>query len=123
MQAETQNTLAEAKLLFEIQHPTYDSVWLEGYDYAVAQGEEDDNPYEHGSREYQFWADGWWAGCYGEQPLFDLAGNTPARDAAGSPVVNTNKTDKVEVVGEIGRISGKIIVGGALLALCYDLLE
>lgn len=62
--------LGYAKLKLHIAYPALEECWLEGYESAQQQIEEENNPYEYGSTEYYSWADGWWAGFYNEEPIF-----------------------------------------------------
>jgi hypothetical protein len=63
------NVLPEARLIFEIQCPSLEECWVDGYETAMANGLEDCNPYAKASSEYQHWNDGWWSGFYGESPI------------------------------------------------------
>ena len=119
------NVVAEAKLLFELKNPSYDDVWLEGYELALEEGEEEANPYEVGSTEHEFWTEGWWAGFYGEEPLFDLDGNVLAtEEKVDSPVTKTaeSKASIGHRIRAVGRLAGGLMFGGALAAMCYDLM-
>ena len=44
--------------------------WMEGYYFASHGDEEPNNPYRQGSKEAQFYDEGWWSGFYGEEVLF-----------------------------------------------------
>lgn len=57
-------------LLLNIEHPGYEESYSFGYECAVAELAEDENPYLPGTEEHNQWVDGWWAGFYGEAPLF-----------------------------------------------------
>ena len=71
-----QQTLAQARLLFHVQHPDYDTIWLEGYHSDLNADNAGDNPYPIDSQAYSFWEEGYWAAVYAEEPLFDYAGNS-----------------------------------------------
>jgi hypothetical protein len=114
MQTEAQLT-NDAKLLFEIQHPSLHDVWLEGYEQAGLEIEEEENPYPANSKEHQHWADGWWAGFYGEEPLYNLEGDVIATSANDSVSNHAPSTTN--------RLTGGLVLGSALLLLCYDLLD
>lgn len=81
-------TLSIAKLQLSIDVPNLEEVWLEGYESAQFDQAETSNPYSKNSSEFQFWCDGWWAGFYGEEPLFNLAGEVNPQ-ALEKPQVNT----------------------------------
>ncbi|KTC76813.1 hypothetical protein [Legionella brunensis] len=65
--------LPHIKLRFDIEHPNLEECYAYGYECALAEISEENNPYREGSQEYEQWAEGWWAGFYGEKPLFELA--------------------------------------------------
>lgn len=68
------NLLAYFRLKFAIEQPSFEECWLEGYYAAQENVQELDNPFKVGTTEFQAWVDGWWAGFYGEIPLFTLSG-------------------------------------------------
>jgi hypothetical protein len=73
--------LPDIKLRFNIDHPSYEECYAYGYECALAEIPEEENPYAEGSCEFEQWAEGWWAGFYGEEPLFPLVetrGELPA---------------------------------------------
>ncbi|MBA2709086.1 MAG: transmission trait enhancer LetE [Tatlockia sp.] len=67
---DTTELLSHIKLRFNIEHPSFEECYLDGYHCAKADISEEDNPFNKGSLEYEKWQDGWWAGFYGEEPLF-----------------------------------------------------
>lgn len=70
---DTTELLPHIKLRFNIEHPSYEECYVFGYECAIAEVNEEDNPYREGTKEYGQWVEGWWAGFYGEKPLFELA--------------------------------------------------
>lgn len=77
----TTNILPHLKLLLTVDHPSYEESYCFGYDCAEALMSEEENPYDQGTEEHNHWLEGWWAGFYGEEPLFKMAepsaGNEP----------------------------------------------
>lgn len=69
--SKTIELLPDIKLRLNIDHPTFEECYTHGYDAAVAELSERDNPFPEHSRESDFWLEGWWAGFYGEAPWFD----------------------------------------------------
>ncbi len=67
----TNALLPHIRLQFHIDHPSYEEAYCFGYESALAEFEEQDNPFREGSQEAVQWMEGWWAGFYGEKPLFD----------------------------------------------------
>ncbi len=67
--------LSHIKLHFHINHPSLEECYAYGYESANSGQSEDVNPYKPNTVEYDHWAEGWWAGFYGEQPLhvYDLS--------------------------------------------------
>ena len=67
---DTTALLPHIKLLLSIDHPSYEECYSFGYECAQAEMSEEENPYNEGSAAYDQWQEGWWAGFYGEEPLF-----------------------------------------------------
>lgn len=70
------NMLPHIKLRFNIEYPDLEDCYIEGYQSALAATDEKGNPFPIGTREHEQWLDGWWAGFYGEEPLFTLKNNS-----------------------------------------------
>ena len=70
---DTNTLLPHVRLDFNIAHPSLEECYIDGYVSARALLEESDNPFRAGSVEALHWIEGWWAGFYGEEPLFDLS--------------------------------------------------
>lgn len=64
--------LPDLRLRLNIEHPSLEDCYSYGYECAAAEINEEENPYQIGSRESNQWLEGWWAGFYGEKPLYDL---------------------------------------------------
>ena len=62
--------LSHIKLQFNIEHPTLEECYTYGYTCARADVGEEENPYRVNSSEHAQWIEGWWAGFYGDEPLF-----------------------------------------------------
>jgi ribosome modulation factor len=69
---DTTALLPHVKLRFNIDHPSYEECYLFGYECGLSEVEEGANPFQVESSEAEQWLEGWWAGVYGEQPLFDM---------------------------------------------------
>jgi ribosome modulation factor len=65
--------LPHLKFHFHVEHPTLEECYAYGYECALAGIQEDDNPYALNAPEREQWLEGWWAGFYNDQPLFDDA--------------------------------------------------
>jgi ribosome modulation factor len=63
--------LPHIKFQFDLKHPTLEECYIFGYECALASVEEEANPYASNTKESEHWVEGWWAGFYGEEPLFD----------------------------------------------------
>jgi hypothetical protein len=64
--------LPHIKLRFNIDHPSFEECYALGYESAMAEATEEANPFNEDTQEYQQWQEGWWAGFYGEPPLFEF---------------------------------------------------
>ncbi len=115
------NTLANVKLLFAIQSPNLDDVYLEGYEASLANLSEATNPYKQGSKLHQFWEDGWWDAFYEETPAF-----MPAIDKSKAHVVanvNVVAANDATIAGqEPAQESLYRLIFNVLVALCATML-
>lgn len=68
----TTSLLPDIKLRFNIEHPSFEECYAYGYACAEAGIAEDANPYRASSKASEQWIEGWWAGFYGEEPLYAL---------------------------------------------------
>lgn len=64
--------LSDLKLRLDIQYPSYEACYAQGYEASLASQTEENNPFVEGTSESVQWQEGWWAGFYGEVPLYDL---------------------------------------------------
>lgn len=62
--------LPSLRLQLNVAKPNLEDVWTEGYEVSMSGGHEESNPYEINSTEHEHWSQGWWAGFYGEEPLY-----------------------------------------------------
>jgi len=69
---ETQEIISHLRLQLNIDHPSVEECYLDGYKMMQQNIEEDENPFAEGSEEHRSWQDGWWACFYGEKALFEL---------------------------------------------------
>lgn len=119
---DTTALLPHIKLRFNIEHPSYEECYLFGYECANAEVTEEDNPFRTGSQEAEQWLEGWWAGFYGDEPLFTM-NNTAADEVESQKVVAANdqqyqRSSFLTLVFEIsGAIAASAIVGYQLLEL------
>ncbi len=72
--------LPDIKLRFNIEHPTFEECYAYGYESALADVAEEENPYVVGTKESEQWMEGWWAGFYGEEPLYEMTHDTQDSD-------------------------------------------
>ena len=73
--------LPHIKLRFNIEHPSFEECYAYGYECALAEINEIANPYHMDSKESEQWLEGWWAGFYGEKPLYELADDSVYSEA------------------------------------------
>ncbi len=87
--------------------------WLGGYECGSLEGEETSNPYSENSQAYMNWSDGWWAGFYHEEPLFNYDG--PA--ASVTPYAEISSTESATVKSRFSQANpfGKLVSLGALI--------
>ncbi|MDF1757463.1 MAG: transmission trait enhancer LetE [Legionellaceae bacterium] len=105
--SDTKALLPHVKLRFNIEHPTVEESYRFGYECALADVTEEDNPFALGSREGEHWNDGWWAGFYGEEPLFT---KEPAVDVNSSANDHFYNDSKENLLSKFLEISGVLVV-------------
>ena len=115
------NTVAQATLLFEIENPNYDELWLEGYEDGLASNQEEANPYPEDSTAYHYWSEGWWAAFYGEEPLFDYQGHVVGSTETPSAQTDLTPT-KQPRLRTLGQILSGVLVSSAVAAVTMDFL-
>lgn len=121
---DTTELLPHIKLRFNIDHPSFEECYLFGYECAAAEVSEEENPFPENSLEYQQWQDGWWAGFYGEKPLFTQTEenqSVDSKEAANEQVFPfignlVNST----VLANILKITGAI---AATAVVSYQVIE
>ncbi|WP_454785635.1 transmission trait enhancer LetE [Legionella sp. WA2024007413] len=64
--------LPHIKLRFNVEHPSYEDSYAFGYECALAEVAEEDNPFREGTQQAEHWLEGWWDAMEGEEPLFEL---------------------------------------------------
>lgn len=115
------NILPHIRLQFNIDHPRLEECWLDGYECAQHDAEEDANPYETNTLEHEQWADGWSAGFYNETPIYqgiESITRPSTKDQAimeltQIPATNEARWDKAEILQWTGRV---LKVAGAVAA-------
>lgn len=125
MQTRDQTLLADLRLKLNIEHPALDDAWLEGYQNGHRNLTEASNPYRSGSEAYQYWREGWWAGFYGEEPIFSYAEIAQEEDevetvvlAQARPLVLQQRSKKATNILQMA-----LILAAALVAYTvYDLV-
>lgn len=118
---DTTALLPHIKLRFNIEHPSYEECYLFGYECAISEVSEEENPFRAGSQEADQWSEGWWAGFYGEEPLF--SSNYVAEEEVEvhtNIAANDNQYHKNSFLTLVFEISGAI---AASAIVGYQLLE
>lgn len=121
---ETTMLLPHIKLRFNVEHPSLEECYAYGYECALSEVGEEENPYRDGTIEKEHWEEGWWAGFYGEKPLYDLMENPQQTEkeltAANDQSYHFSKIISDEFITKIYRITG-VIAATAMLG--YQVLD
>lgn len=123
MMNDTTALLPDIKLQFNIEHPSYEECYLFGYECALSELSELENPFKEGSHESEQWLEGWWDATYGEKPLFGLNNIEEEsflihRDISANDQIYCPKNSFLSLVFEIGgAIAASALVGYQLLEL------
>lgn len=117
---DTTALLPHIKLKFNIEHPSYEECYLFGYECAHSEVAEEDNPFRAGSQEAEQWLEGWWAGFYGEEPLFDMSIFADEEPEVKHEAANDQQYQKTSILTLVFEISGAL---AASAIVGYQLLE
>lgn len=117
--------LPHLRLQFNIEHPGLEECYAYGYECGKAELDEQENPFSENSAEYAQWAEGWWAGFYGEEPLYALTSqeelvervqaqlqSVDVEQAANDKWFSTEMTQWISKVSKIaGALAATAVVG------------
>ncbi|MCH9756392.1 MAG: transmission trait enhancer LetE [Gammaproteobacteria bacterium] len=115
--------LPHLKFRFHVDHPTLEECYAYGYECALADIKEDDNPYQLNSPEREQWLEGWWAGFYNEQPLFSFeAVPEHNQDVLGPANDGVYHTQQSNYFLRVLEIAGVIAVSAILSYQVIDIV-
>lgn len=114
--------LPHIKLRFNIEHPSYEDSYAFGYECALADVAETDNPFLKGTQQAEHWLEGWWDAIGGEEPLFESnaleEAELPSEESAANDQEYCHKHGFLSLVIEIsGAIAASALVGYQLFEL------
>jgi len=89
--------VACAQLKLHVEVPDLDETWLDGYESGLYEKPEESNPYQMGTSEYEAWTEGWWAGFYKEEPLFNTDGSVNQQALVVEPTIETQQATEKKV--------------------------
>lgn len=118
------SVLADVKLRFNIEHPSLEECYLDGYESALAEFDEQSNPFSENSLEHEHWLEGWWAGFYAEAPLYNYKEDTVQKEVIAANedsfhfISNlVNSTFLANMLKITGALAATAIVGYQVLEL------
>lgn len=119
----TKDVLPHLRLRFNIEHPGFEECYQDGFQAAQSNLLDDENPYQEGSSEHQYWSEGWWAGFYDEEAalsdeVVQAQADTPAY--FNQKAANEDDFGRSEVVvwaTRVAKIAGVIAVAVAAFEL------
>lgn len=103
--------LPHLRLQFNLEHPTIEESYHFGYECALAELDIEDNPFREGTTSYDQWQEGWWAGFYGEKPMFELedkSDETKQANAEAAANDSEYSQDKSTTIRKWLKITGAI---------------
>lgn len=108
--------LPHVQLRFNLEHPTLEECYAYGYECGRSDMSEQENPFKDNSIDSEQWLEGWWAGFYGEAPLYELPEPIHTKEtellAANDQVFVDGKANFLKKVLEItGVIAVSTILG------------
>lgn len=113
---DTTELLPHIKLRFNIEHPSFEECYSYGYECALAEVEEDENPFREGSIEYEQWQEGWWAGFYGEKPLYEPTIEAETLPTGESEAANDQTYHFITSLVSSNFLANMLKITGALAA-------
>ncbi len=117
--------MPDVKLRLHIDHPTYEETYSFGYECAKAGMTEEENPYTQGASAHDDWLEGWWAGVFEEEPLFELTETKTTWDTDAPIVINLAANEETPV--EYGNIITNVLtIAGAITVTAvigYQIME
>ncbi|KTD64671.1 hypothetical protein [Legionella spiritensis] len=121
---DTTALLPYVKLRFNIEHPNFEDCYMYGYECALAEIGEDDNPFPANTPECEQWLEGWWAGFYGEKPLYDWDNVTREEQVVTGEIASndqefslTNRKFLANVIKITGALAASALVGYQIIDL------
>jgi ribosome modulation factor len=116
--------LPHVKLHFNVEHPTLEECYVYGYECALADITEEENPYQVNSKEHEQWLEGWWSGFYKEEPLFTWDDDVANADEAGIDADNDGHFHEIRdsYLTKVLEIAGVIAVSAILGYQVIDLV-
>lgn len=123
MNNEEHQILSHLRLQLNVNTPDFEECWVEGYLCAQANQSEQANPFDSYTSEAAQWSEGWWAGFYGEEPLYDIEAikmsALPSGEAANEPQWIKRSLQKwVERVGAVAAT----VAATALIGIMMDVI-
>lgn len=124
--------ISHARLMLNIQMPTLEDCWQEGFDSFHNEIDDANNPYKADTPEYHHWQEGWWAACYDESPAHSIES---VRETSPSISTQTAANDAIETAVEPRRkvanssfrrlFRNAVGIGTAILLamLCYQIAD
>lgn len=117
-----EDVLPYVRLKFNIDNIDLDECYADGYEQALHQKEESDNPFEEGSLEAEHWSQGWWDGFYAHQPLHDIVNEASSAKIAPEPAVNDAHFTYEPILYRILKISGALFASAIIGYQIFDLV-
>lgn len=117
------DVLSYVRLKFNIEKLNFDDCYAEGYEHALNEGDEFDNPFSENSAEAEHWSLGWWDGLYQKKPLHGQTYPALLASTDHDPAVNDAHFthDTIEpILYRILKISGAIFASAILGYQFFD---
>lgn len=120
----TMDLLPDIKLRLAVSHPSLEECYLAGYEEGFSGALESHNPFQGKSPEFHEWEEGWWAGFYGDAPLYQSAENPsknkePIKGATNDAVFTTLKWNVLftYLLKYLGIVLASVFLGYQLLEM------
>jgi ribosome modulation factor len=121
--------LPHLRLKLNLEHLNFESCYCDGYLAAAEDRKIEDSPFKENSKEQEYWLEGWWAGFYGEEALFDLELERAVESVGSEHLTEVQFKDEKAandptfsgiVFGKVARVAGAI---AATALIGYQVLD
>ena len=115
--------LPYVKLHFNVEHPNFEECYAHGYECALKEVDESENPFLEGSKEFDEWQEGWVAGLYREEPAYDITEYIEGAEVEDNFAANDDQFIPVKESGFFTKVLELSSVIAVSAVLSYQVID